>query len=97
MEAPAPPSPDAGTALGYAYGGFLAGNLGGPSDSNRLYLVLGNRLATIDVAAVASEEAARTAALELAGGQAACLTAGAPCAPHPLPKVLRAPTDDAGS
>jgi hypothetical protein len=57
-------------------------------DSAGVDFVVGNRLVTIDVLGGVSSEEALAAATDLATQQAACLTAGGPCASVSLPAAL---------
>ena len=79
--------PGADAAVAYRFDSPLSGN--DEVDSFRVLLVVEGQLATVDVQAAASAEAAEEAALDLATQQAACLGTGDPCAAVTIPDSLQ--------
>ncbi len=79
--------PGADAAVGYRFDSPLSG--GDEVDGFRVLLVVEGQLATVDVQAAPSAEAAEAAALDLAAQQATCLATDDPCDDVTIPESLQ--------
>ncbi|CAA9549157.1 MAG: hypothetical protein AVDCRST_MAG73-2716 [uncultured Thermomicrobiales bacterium] len=76
----------ADAAVGYRFASTTGGR--SENDSFRILIIVGDRLATVDVQGATSAEVAEAAALDLAGQQAECLQSDDPCGAGTIPVDL---------
>jgi len=78
----------ADAAVGYRFASTPGGR--SDNDSFRVLIIVGDRLATVDVQGATSAEVAEATALDLAGQQAECLQSDDPCGAGTIPADLEA-------